>query len=221
MDTRFASNAYRYFFIWGICASLATTVCTIVDALLVGNLIGNHGLAVANLSTPVFLLYALVGITLGVGANVQIGRKLGAADIPGANRIFHSLLTAGLMIGFQWLCGVGVAYGGRRTGLGQTALEQTLALKRHMRRVTKAELQRILKSNPGYFHELAPYALALGMDRTFAKRFGRLRLPECTYLVGGTGGQLSALEWTEKLRRTVSILDAKAQRLPFEKLTGR
>lgn len=99
MDTRFASNAYRYFFIWGICASLATTVCTIVDALLVGNLIGNHGLAVANLSTPVFLLYALVGITLGVGANVQIGRKLGAADIPGANRIFHSLLTAGLVIG--------------------------------------------------------------------------------------------------------------------------
>ena len=44
MDTRFASNAYRYFFIWGICASLATTVCTIVDARLVGSLIGNNGL---------------------------------------------------------------------------------------------------------------------------------------------------------------------------------
>lgn len=99
MDTRFASNAYKHFFIWGICASLATTVCTIVDALLVGNLIGNHGLAVANLSTPVFLLYALVGVTLGVGANVHIGRKLGAADAAGANRLFHSLLTTGLAVG--------------------------------------------------------------------------------------------------------------------------
>ena len=162
------------------------------------------------------------------GACVPVRHRLPVYVALGATAVWLILglwagewLTAGLMIGFQWLCGVGVAYGGRRTGLGQTALEQTLALKRHMRRVTKAELQRILKSNPGYFHELAPYALALGMDRTFAKRFGRLRLPECTYLVGGTGGQLSALEWTEKLRRTVSILDAKAQRLPFEKLTGR
>ena len=130
-------------------------------------------------------------------------------------------LTAGLMIAFQWLCGLGVAYGGRRTGLGQTALEQTLALKRHMRRVTKAELQRILKSNPGYFHSLAPYALALGVDRSFARRFGRLRLPECTYLMSGMNGQMSASEWAEQLRRAVNILDAKAKRLPLEKLTGR
>ena len=99
MNTRFASNAYRYFFIWGICASLATTVCTIVDARLVGSLIGNNGLAVANLSTPVFLLYALAGITLGVGANVHIGRKLGASDIAGANQIFQSQLTLGLLVG--------------------------------------------------------------------------------------------------------------------------
>ena len=99
MDTRFAGNAYRYFFIWGVCACLATTVCTIVDALLVGNLIGSNGLAVANISTPVFLLYALFGITLGVGANVRIGRQLGASDIAGANRTFQALLTTGILTG--------------------------------------------------------------------------------------------------------------------------
>ena len=59
MDTRFASSAYRCFFIWGVCVSLATTVCTIIDALLVGNLVGSNGLAVANISTPVFLIDAL------------------------------------------------------------------------------------------------------------------------------------------------------------------
>ena len=80
MDTKFAGSAYRYFLIWGICASLAITVCTIVDATLVGNLVGSEGLAVANISTPVFLLYALFGITIGVGANVHIGRLLGASD---------------------------------------------------------------------------------------------------------------------------------------------
>ena len=99
MDTKFASNAYRYFFLWGICASLATTVCTIVDALLVGNLVGSNGLAVANLSTPVFLLYAMLGITVGVGANVRLGKLLGAADVEGANRIFHHQLSVGLALG--------------------------------------------------------------------------------------------------------------------------
>ena len=103
MDTKFAGNAYRYFFIWGICASLATTVCTIVDALLVGNLVGNNGLAVTNLATPVFLLYALIGITLGIGANGSIGKMLGASDIGGANRIFRSQLTAGLVVGIVLL----------------------------------------------------------------------------------------------------------------------
>lgn len=99
MDTKFAGSAYRYFLIWGICASLATTVCTIVDALLVGNLVGPGGLAVANLSTPVFLLYALFGITIGVGANVHIGRMLGASDVEGANRMFHAQLCFGLTVG--------------------------------------------------------------------------------------------------------------------------
>lgn len=104
MDTKFASDAYRYFLIWGISASLAITICTIVDAALVGNLVGAEGLAVANISTPVFLLYALFGITIGVGANVQIGRLLGASDVHTANRVFHSQLGVGLIIGALCLC---------------------------------------------------------------------------------------------------------------------
>jgi len=99
METRFARSAYRHFLLWGICTSLATTVCTIVDALLVGNLVGSSGLAVANLSTPVFLVYALLGVTVGVGANVTIGRLLGAADVEQANRVFQKQLTVGLAIG--------------------------------------------------------------------------------------------------------------------------
>lgn len=98
-NTKFAASAYRYFLIWGICASLATTVCTMVDALLVGNLVGSNGLAVTNISTPVFLVYALLGITMGVGANVHIGRLLGESDVDGANQIFHRLLCLSLIVG--------------------------------------------------------------------------------------------------------------------------
>ena len=58
-----------------------------------------RGLAVANISTPVFLLYALLGITIAVGANVHIARQLGASDTEGANRTFHSALGLGVTAG--------------------------------------------------------------------------------------------------------------------------
>jgi hypothetical protein len=125
------------------------------------------------------------------------------------------------MVAFQFLAGAAAALGGRRTELGQQTLVQMLGLRRHMRSVSKQELLRLLKVNPNYFYELAPYALAMGVDRAFARRFARLRLPECTYLIGSTRGQMTATEWAAMLRGAVNTLDAKAKRLPLEKLTGR
>ena len=99
MNHDFAKSAYRHFAFWGVLTSLAMTVCTLADALLIGNLVGSDGLAASNLSTPVFLCYALLGIMLGVGANVKMGRALGASDIDEANRIFRCLLGMGLVVG--------------------------------------------------------------------------------------------------------------------------
>ena len=130
-------------------------------------------------------------------------------------------LTAVLMVALQLLLGILLALGGRRTELGQQALVQLLGLRRFMGRANKRELQQLLKSNPGYFHELAPYALALGRDKRFARRFGRLRMAECTYLIGARRGQMTALEWAELLRTTVEKLDARAKKLPLERLLGR
>ncbi len=98
MDTRFQYSAYRYFLIWGILSSLALTLCTICDATLVGNIIGSRGLAVANIATPVYLVYALFGITVGAGANVKIMRLLGGGERKEADSVFHSALTLGLVI---------------------------------------------------------------------------------------------------------------------------
>ena len=99
MDTRFQYSAYRYFLIWGVLSSLVLTISTFVDATLVGNIVGSDGLAVYNLCTPVFLFYALIGVTVGVGANVSIIRLLGEGNAEDANRIFHSELSLGLILG--------------------------------------------------------------------------------------------------------------------------
>ena len=130
-------------------------------------------------------------------------------------------IMALLVILVQFFGGVALAYGGKRTELGQQVFKEMLGLRRFMGRVSKRELQQLLKTDPSYFHELAPYALALGVDRTFARRFGRLRLPECTYLICADHRQMTASEWAALLRTTVNTLDARARRLPLERLTGR
>lgn len=61
-----------------------------------GNFVGSDGLAITNLATPVYFFYALVGVTLGVGANMLIRRFLGEGNVKEANRLFSSLLTIGL-----------------------------------------------------------------------------------------------------------------------------
>ncbi len=103
MEAQFAKSAYRHFLIWGVFSSLSITVCTLVDAILVGNLVGSDGLAVVNIATPVFLVLALFGLTIAVGANILIGRRLGAADVEGANRIFHAQVFLGVAIGLLCL----------------------------------------------------------------------------------------------------------------------
>ncbi len=95
----FATGAFFSFFIWGVCSALAITVCTLVDALLVGNLVGSEGLAVENLATPVFLIYVLLGITLGVGGSVCIGKQLGGGDTATAQMLFHKLMWLGALVG--------------------------------------------------------------------------------------------------------------------------
>lgn len=130
-------------------------------------------------------------------------------------------INALVQILFQTLAGLALAYGGKRTDLGQQAQDQISGLRKHMRSVSKQELQRLLKANPNYFYELAPYALALGLDKTFARRFGRLRMPECTYLIQPNRGLMTATEWAALLRSTVAQLDARSKRLFWEKLTGR
>ncbi len=178
----------------------------------------------------IFLALLTAGMSLALqsgGRHLLLREKLPVWIAAGCTGLWLLLgilsgewLTTGLMVAFQWFAGLSAAFGGKRTELGQHALAQLMGLRRFMGSVSKKELLRLLRTNPGYFHELAPYALALGMDRTFARRFGRLRLPECTYLVGRPG-QMTAAEWAAFLRTAVHTLDAKAKRLPLERLMGR
>ena len=137
-------------------------------------------------------------------------------------------LLAGLLTGLwdlallavlgQILTGLGAYYGGRRTENARLQASELLGLRRYLKTASRQELQRILRSNPDYYYELAPYALALGVDKAFAKRFGRIRQPGCHYLVAAVEAH-TALKWYPLLRDAADTLDARQKKLKYERFT--
>lgn len=125
------------------------------------------------------------------------------------------------VVATQWLFGLAAAYGGRRTDSGRLAMSELLGLRRFLTSVSKDELKKILRLNPEYFYHLAPYAMALGVDKAFARQMGSTRLPGCTWLTTGMDGHMTAPEWNQLLREAVSKLDERQQKLPYEKLLGK
>lgn len=129
--------------------------------------------------------------------------------------------VAVFVIPAQFLSGLAAAYGGRRNEMGRQTMSEILGLRRYLKRTPKKELQSIMHSNPDYFYQTAPWALALGVDRAFADHFGKSRLPQCSYLVTDMDGHLTAREWSQLLRDTVNALDEHQKRLPLDKLLGK
>lgn len=116
------------------------------------------------------------------------------------------------------LIGCLAACSGRRTENGTQIRGELLGLRRHMKAVSKAELMRILQTNTDYYYELAPYALAMGVDKAFAQRFGTLRQPMCNWLIADLGSVNTAVEWYPILRDVVKAMDSLQKRPPWEKL---
>ena len=120
----------------------------------------------------------------------------------------------------QWAAGIAAAYGGRRTEVGRQVMSQTLGLRRYLKTVSRADLHRILRSNPDYYFNMAPYAMALGVDQRFAKNMGGMRLGHCPYLTTLMDGHMTALEWNRLLHTAVDTLDERQNRIFLEHLLG-
>ncbi len=153
--------------------------------------------------TPLYFAIGCCILWLGLG--IAMGQPLRSAP----------------MVLFQFISGFAAAYGGRRSERGKRCLAQIMSLRRFMVSAPGPELQRMLGSNPNYFYELAPYALAMGVDKTFSKRFGKVPLPDCSFLETGSHREMTAQELARQLARAADMLNALQKRLPYERLTGK
>jgi len=109
----------------------------------------------------------------------------------------------------QFLAGLACAYGGRRTESGMHSMGEVLGLRRYLKSVSSRELSEILLHNPDYYFTLAPYAMALGVDKVFSRQFREEKLSPCPYLTVSGFTPTTAQQWNQLLREAVAVLDER------------
>ena len=116
-------------------------------------------------------------------------------------------------VAIQILAGIFAAWGGKRTKAGWQVACQLMGLRHWLTGMKHQQIQEELDRNPDFFFELAPYALALGAESGFAKRFGRRIMPQCGYITAGRAEKRTAQEWAFLMRQTAEKLDNGAKRI--------
>ena len=116
----------------------------------------------------------------------------------------------------QLIAGIAAAYGGRRNEMGRQNATQILGLRHHLRKIGKEELSRVLRNDPEFFYNMAPYAIAMGVDGAFAKAFGKRKLRPCPYFVTGIRGKHTAQDWAAAMREAADILDKRQRQMQLE-----
>lgn len=122
------------------------------------------------------------------------------------------------MVAGQLFAGLLGAIGGRRTPAGRQIMGETLGLRRYLKTVSQDQLELINRNNPEYFHQMMPYAMALGVDGAFAKRFGKLPIGPCPYIAMGMDSTMRASQWCALMRRVFRGMNTRGPNTRLEKL---
>lgn len=95
----FAGRAFRVFAANSILASLGVTVGTTVDAVIIGNALGQTGLAALNVAIPIYMLYNLISFAIGIGGATLVSVAAGEEKPAEAQKQFSLSLFWGVFLG--------------------------------------------------------------------------------------------------------------------------
>lgn len=191
-----------------------------------------------NMTDIAFLQILLSVILVAVGAVSawQIHEIAYRTHLRGKTRVYIGLvcflvwILLGILCG-QWiipLCsalgqyvmGYLAAYGGRRSEVGRLNAGQILGLRRYLKRISKEDIHRLMKTDPDYFFNMVPFALSLGVILPFARNFGSMKLDQCPYLISRVTGKHTAEEWAEMIADTADLIDSKYRQMEVQKWTA-
>lgn len=194
----------------GICLAIALSGGAVLQGLLIlifGALGAISGWYVQSWGSYLFTnrRRQVAGPLVVCGLWLIVGLICGAFSV--AFWMALGLLAAGILL----------SWAGRRTDLGKQTVAQVAGLRRYLTTADKLLVQRLQDSDPDFFFSLLPYALALGVEKPFAARFGGTRLAGCGYLTTGMDAHMTASEWTGLFQRVLESMDRRARQMPMEK----
>ncbi len=187
------------------------------------------GVSAADMSTPpmerrmlvLFLLgvlWALCAVMIHNGFRSRFSRDskpgqialVGAVGLTALGILCGSPIHTILCLLFQVLFSRLILFGGKRTETGCRTLQNLLGFRQYLCALSRTKLSEIMEQNPLFFYDMAPYALALGVDRQFATQFETLRLPPCPWLDSDLPLGNRAPEWHPIVRQIAQILQGQA-----------
>ena len=131
--------------------------------------------------------------------------------------ISGAIVAALYMVLGMILAGIFFSMAGRRTDLGKEAIAKTLGLRSYLRSADKTLLRRLYDNDPDCFFQMAPYAIALGVGKAYAKRFGSVKMGPCPYISSQKDEIMTAEHWIERMNLVLDSMDQRSRKLPKEK----
>lgn len=93
------NKAFNQYLLASILTVAATQVANIVDAIIVGNLIGKEGLAAVNLSKPLLQAFFAVSCLYVASSTILTGMAIGKGDRKKADKLFSFSMGFSLLLG--------------------------------------------------------------------------------------------------------------------------
>ena len=114
--SRLVNKAFNQYFWASVLTVAATQIAGIVDAAIVGNLIGADGLAAVNLSKPLLQAFFAVSCLYVPSCTILAGMAIGRGDRKAADKLFSISLEISLLLGVVFTV-AGILFFGPISGL--------------------------------------------------------------------------------------------------------
>ena len=97
-NSKLITKRFYMYLIPSILMIFAMQFGSLVDGILVGNMISNEALSATSLVMPILYIIQIPGFALGIGGSIVIANLLGKRDIKGARKAFSLALILGIGI---------------------------------------------------------------------------------------------------------------------------
>ena len=104
----------------------------------------------------------------------------------------------------------------RRTKYGDEILEETLGYREFIDKVEIDQLKMMIESDPDFYYRTLSYAVVLGLENTWAKKFKDIPLQQPEWMTGS--GVVDAIFWSHLIRSMSTSIPAAS--IPRSSISG-